>query len=43
MSAEEKKNRNVGLLVTVGFHAVLAVLFFFLMSWSAPNQQLEYY
>jgi len=43
MSAEEKKNRNVGLLVTVGFHAVLAVLFFFLMAWRAPNPPLPEY
>ncbi|MFN5170755.1 MAG: hypothetical protein ACK5DD_14130 [Cyclobacteriaceae bacterium] len=43
MSDEEKKNRNVGLLVTVGFHAVLALLFFFLMAWRAPNPPLPEY
>jgi periplasmic protein TonB len=34
---EEKKNRRTALVTTIGFHAILLILFFFLLAWSEPD------
>lgn len=33
----DKRSRNVGLLATILFHGGIALLFFLLMAWTAPN------
>jgi len=34
---EEKKNQKIGAAVSIGVHAVVLLLFFFLMAWKEPN------
>jgi protein TonB len=34
---EEKKNKRTGIAVTVGIHALLLILFFFMIAWRMPN------
>jgi outer membrane biosynthesis protein TonB len=43
MTAEEKKNNKIGLLTSLGVHAVLLVLFFFLLAWSEPDPPIPQY
>lgn len=40
---QEKKNQRVAMLTTVGVHVLLALLFFFLVAWRAPNPPLPEY
>lgn len=40
MSEQEKRDRNIGLATSAGVHAVLLILFLFLMAWRAPNPPL---
>lgn len=42
-SEEEKKNKRTGMIISIGFHASLLVLFFFLLAWRAPNPPLPDY
>ncbi len=43
MSTEEKKNNKIGILVSVGIHALLLVLFFFVLAWKEPDPPLPQY
>ena len=36
-SQEEKKNTRKGIAVTLGFHAILLLVFFFVIAWRTPN------
>lgn len=40
---EEKKNKRTGMIISLGLHASLLVLFFFLMAWREPNPPLPDY
>lgn len=40
---EEKKNKRIAMLVSGGIHAILFLLFFFIMAWKAPNPPLPEY
>lgn len=40
---KEKKNKKIGMAVSLGFHALLALLFFFIMAWREPNPPLPEY
>lgn len=40
---EEKKNKRTGMIVSIGFHATLLILFFFLLAWREPNPPLPKY
>jgi outer membrane biosynthesis protein TonB len=40
---KEKKNRRVGILVSIGVHALILVLFAFLLAWRAPDPPLPEY
>lgn len=40
---EEKKNQRTGMMVSVGLHAALLILFFFLLAWREPNPPLPDY
>ena len=33
----EDKNKKIGMAVSIGIHAILALLFVFIMAWRAPN------
>ncbi|HHL51842.1 MAG TPA: hypothetical protein ENJ39_00570, partial [Flammeovirgaceae bacterium] len=37
---KEKQNKRIGLIVSVGAHVVLLLLFVFLVAWRAPNPPL---
>ena len=37
MSEQEKKNKKIGLMFSIGLHAALLILFFFIMAWRQPN------
>lgn len=43
MEAQEKKNRNVGLLTSFGVHAVALIVLFFVVAWRAPDPPLPEY
>ncbi len=43
MEDQESKNRRVGMLTSVGIHAALFLIFFFMMAWRAPNPPLPEY
>ena len=43
MAAQEEKDKKVGLAVSVGIHAVLLLLFFFILAWRAPDPPLPEY
>lgn len=43
MDEQEKRNRNVGLWVSAGIHAVVALILFFLVAWRAPDPPLPEY
>lgn len=38
-----KKSRNIGLIATTVFHGIVALLFFILMAWTAPDPPLPEY
>lgn len=40
MSAEEKKNRRIGIVTSLAVHGVLFAIFFFMMAWRAPDPPL---
>ncbi len=40
MSKQEQRNRNIGLITSLGIHATLLLLFLFIMAWRAPNPPL---
>ncbi len=40
---QEKRNKNVGMLVSIGVHALLLLLFAFLLAWRAPDPPLPEY
>jgi periplasmic protein TonB len=37
MSELEKKNKRIGLMVSLGLHVALLILFFFILAWRQPN------
>lgn len=43
MSEQEKKNRRIGVLTSVGIHMALFVVLFFMVAWRAPNPPLPEY
>lgn len=43
MSDQEKKNQRIGLFTSVGIHAALFIILFFMMAWRAPNPPLPEY
>lgn len=43
MSEQEKKNKKVGMAVSVGLHAIILLLFFFILAWRAPDPPLPEY
>lgn len=43
MSEQEKKNQRTGMIVSIGIHTVLIILFFFILAWRAPNPPLPEY
>lgn len=36
-SAQEKKNKKIGIAISLGLHAILFIIFFFIMAWREPN------
>lgn len=40
---EEKRNRRIGLITSLGVHAALVVAFLLMMAWRAPNPPLPEY
>ncbi|MEQ6121304.1 hypothetical protein [Reichenbachiella sp. MALMAid0571] len=40
---EEKKNRRISMITSLGFHAFLLILFFFLLAWSEPDPPIPQY
>jgi outer membrane biosynthesis protein TonB len=43
MSEQEKKNQRTGMMVSIGIHTALIILFFFILAWRAPNPPLPEY
>ncbi len=43
MDAREKRNRRVGILTSVGVHAVVFLILFFVIAWRAPDPPLPEY
>ena len=43
MTQQEKRNRNIGLITSMGIHLGLLLLFLFIMAWRAPNPPLPEY
>lgn len=43
MSEQEKKNQRTGMMVSVGLHVAMLILFFFILAWRAPNPPLPEY
>src|SRR5690606_42147317 len=40
---EEKKNKRIGMAVSIGLHLCLLILFFFVLAWREPNPPLTEY
>lgn len=40
---KESKNKKIGMLVTLGVHAVLFLLFFFMLAWREPDPPIPEY
>ncbi|MEQ8304728.1 MAG: hypothetical protein RIB47_15140 [Cyclobacteriaceae bacterium] len=40
---EEKKNRRIGMITSIGVHLALILAFLFIMAWRAPNPPLPEY
>jgi periplasmic protein TonB len=40
MSQQEKRNNRIGIITSLGIHAVLFLMLFFLVAWTAPNPPL---
>lgn len=43
MSADEKKNKTIGIAFSVGIHALLLAIFFFVLAWKEPDPPLPEY
>ncbi|PIB35165.1 hypothetical protein BFP72_07020 [Reichenbachiella sp. 5M10] len=43
MELKEKKNRITGVYISVGIHAVLFLMFFFMMAWTEPDPPIPEY
>lgn len=43
MSEQEKKNKKIGMAVSVGLHAIVLLIFFFILAWRAPDPPLPEY
>ncbi len=43
MDEQEKKHRNIGLWTSIGVHAVLFLVLFFVVAWRAPDPPLPEY
>ncbi len=43
MEEKEKRNRRIGILISVGVHAMLLLLFMFLLAWREPDPPLPEY
>lgn len=43
MSEQEKKNEKIGMAVSVGLHAIVLLIFFFILAWRAPDPPLPEY
>lgn len=43
MSNQEKKDKKVGIAVSVGLHVLMLLLFFFILAWRAPDPPLPDY
>lgn len=43
MSADEKKNKKIGIALSVGIHALLLAFFFFVLAWKEPDPPLPQY
>ena len=43
MDDQERKNSRTGIFTSVGIHAALFLIFFFMMAWRAPNPPLPEY
>src|SRR5690606_37912735 len=43
MEEEEKKNKRLGMIISVGLHGAMLLLFFFLLAWREPNPPLPDY
>ncbi len=43
MSSEEKKNKTIGISLSVGIHVLLLAFFFFVLAWKAPDPPLPEY
>lgn len=43
MSEQEKKNQRTGMIVSLGIHTALIILFFFILAWRAPDPPLPEY
>jgi periplasmic protein TonB len=39
-SNEEKKNKRIGMIISVGIHGLLLLLFLFMVAWSTPDPPL---
>ncbi|MFY0650652.1 MAG: hypothetical protein JXQ96_01400 [Cyclobacteriaceae bacterium] len=42
-SEEEIKNKRIGMISTIGFHAALLLLFIFLLAWTEPDPPIPQY
>ena len=43
MEEKEKRNRRIGILISIGVHAMLLLLFMFLLAWREPDPPLPEY
>ncbi len=43
LDQEEKKNRRIGMITSIGVHLALILAFLFIMAWRAPNPPLPEY
>ncbi len=43
MRTDETRNRRIGLFTSLGIHAALFIILFFMMAWRAPNPPLPEY
>jgi len=40
---KENKDKRIGMLVSIGVHAIIVLLFFFILAWQAPDPPLPEY
>ncbi len=43
MKSDEEKNKTIGLIASVGIHATVFMILFFMVAWRAPNPPLPEY